>query len=220
MHSRLRSAPETMNAGLSWSKMEDDQLLQAIKEGKHITQISQDYKRTVKAIKCRLRLHAKTFIEDGKTLVETSKLVGLPVEYITKYISSKTVKEPEIENRSGLRWDHEEDDWLLRSISSGMTIQEIAEKHKRTIGGIEARLCLHATNYITKGKTLQEASDHVGLPIERVMEFIELKNKRTSSMVIEEILSADESREDKIYDLLRNIHERLIRIEAKLLISI
>jgi hypothetical protein len=55
-----------MNAGLSWSKMEDDQLLQAIKEGKHITQISQDYKRTVKAIKCRLRLHAKTFIEDGK----------------------------------------------------------------------------------------------------------------------------------------------------------
>jgi predicted Zn-ribbon and HTH transcriptional regulator len=52
------------------------------------------------------------------------------------------------------------------------------------------------------------------------MEFIELKNKRTSSMVIEEILSADESREDKIYDLLRNIHERLIRIEAKLLISI
>jgi hypothetical protein len=41
---------------------------------------------------------------------------------------------------AGKSWESAEDDQLKAAFDSGMTISELAQKHKRTIGAIQARL--------------------------------------------------------------------------------
>ena len=57
---------------------------------------------------------------------------------VTKLVQSGLMKD-DGEN-SGKRWAKEEDDLLTGEFDDGLSLEEIALKHKRSVGGIIARL--------------------------------------------------------------------------------
>ncbi len=72
----------------------------------------------------------------------------------------------------GKAWSDEEIIELLLEIRDKKSHQEIAEKHKRTIGGITSRLRQLAWEYHTEGKTLEQIQKYTGLSKDTILDSI------------------------------------------------
>jgi hypothetical protein len=55
---KLRSDPDTANAGAKWSSKEDDELIDRVARKLSIDAICKEHKRTLKSIEARLCMHA------------------------------------------------------------------------------------------------------------------------------------------------------------------
>ncbi len=113
---------------------------------------------------------------------------------------------------AGKRWTPEEELLLLESITNDKDIEAIAKEHKRTAGGITSRLRDIAIRMIeTDGKSIQEVCDTLRLTHEEIQDAQKrraaAKNKKTTPP----------PKPETELQLLKDIHEILVRIEAKLL---
>lgn len=81
----------------------------------------------------------KEEFSSGKQVEELADLHGRTASgIVTKLVQSGLMKD-DGEN-SGKRWAKEEDDLLTGEFDDGLSLEEIALKHKRSVGGIIARL--------------------------------------------------------------------------------
>ena len=66
-------------------------------------------------------------------------------------------------SRLGAPWDDDEQKQLLKSIAKGMSINDIAKEHDRTVGGIRARLRHIAVEYYNKDYSIDDIEQLTGL---------------------------------------------------------
>lgn len=70
-------------------------------------------------------------------------------------------------------WTKEEETSLLTELASTLTIEEIAERHKRTSGAIHARQNHLARRMVNEdGKSIEEAATLVRQPIHSIIQMI------------------------------------------------
>jgi serine phosphatase RsbU (regulator of sigma subunit) len=95
---RLKDLPETAAVGNMWSREEETQLIDSLRQGKDIADIAQEHKRTVGGIKSRMKMIAIRMIEiDGKSVEEVCMKMHLKVEYIENAIQKKRTPKPTLE---------------------------------------------------------------------------------------------------------------------------
>jgi hypothetical protein len=81
----------------------------------------------------------------------------------------------------GKAWSDEEVIELLLAIRDKKTIEEIAEKHKRTVGGITCKLDQLAWEYHTEGKTIEQIQKYTGLSKDKVLDAITKQEVRKAN---------------------------------------
>lgn len=118
----------------------------------------------------------------------------------------------------GKKWSHVEEEILLKRISEGKTIEEIATEFKRTNGGIRARLIEHACNLIIRGKTIDEAAQVTTIDKTRINECLparifkhERKMEKKSKSVVALPITAKPQSDDfkELLSLTREVHVML-----------
>ena len=83
----------------------------------------------------------------------------------------------------GKAWLDDEVVQLLQGIKRKKTIQEIAEQHKRTVGGITSRLKQLAADYHEEGRPIEDIEKLTGLTKEQITETVE--RRRVGKMLRE-----------------------------------
>jgi len=123
--------------------------------------------------------------------------------------------------RMGKTWHNEEVIQLLTSIRNKKSMNEIVAEHQRTIGGIRAKLRgLAADYYLNDKKPISEIIQLTGLDrdviidaIEKKEYRVELKDKKKGESVEQpQVLPP---KVDSILEILKDMNERLQRLEAK-----
>jgi hypothetical protein len=123
--------------------------------------------------------------------------------------------------RMGKAWYDEEVIQLLTSIRNKKSMNEIATEHERTLGGIRAKLRgLAADYYLNDKKPISEIIQLTGLERDVIIDAIEkreyrveLKDKKKGESVEQpQVLPP---KVDSILEILKDINERLQRLEAK-----
>lgn len=87
---------------------------------------------------------------------------------------TNTVNQPQVTpfvSRKGKRWSVEEDTSLLERLNT-MSFEDIALIHQRTVGAITMRVLMHAVKAVQDGMSLEDASVHYLLPVERITQGI------------------------------------------------
>jgi hypothetical protein len=81
-------------------------------------------------------------------------------------------------SRLGKSWNKEEDTQLLKEIKEEISIETIAEKHQRTVGGITSHLKLIAVrSYTIDKEPIEIISKETGLTVDEIM--YEIRKKET-----------------------------------------
>jgi len=127
--------------------------------------------------------------------------------------------------RMGKAWYHEEVIQLLTSIRNKKSMNEIATEHERTLGGIRAKLRgLAADYYLNDKKPISEIIQLTGLDRDVIIDAIEKKEYRAGLKEKKNICKIDSVQEnvilsppkvDPILEILKDMNERLQRLEAK-----
>lgn len=79
-------------------------------------------------------------------------------------------------SRAGLKWEQEEDDRLLKMLSEGTSLAEIAKSLQRTEGSIKTRLTIYAINKMEKeNMSVEQVSQLVGLNEKDIIDYQERK---------------------------------------------
>ena len=73
----------------------------------------------------------------------------------------------------GKAWHDDEVLQLLQQIKQKKTIEEIAEQHQRTVGGIKSRLRGLAADYHDEGRPIEQIVKFTGLTAEEITEVVE-----------------------------------------------
>lgn len=73
----------------------------------------------------------------------------------------------------GKPWLDDEILQLLQGVRKKKSMEEIAEEHKRTVGGIKSRLRQLATEYHTEGRSMEQIQKFTGLTAEEITDAIE-----------------------------------------------
>lgn len=126
----------------------------------------------------------------------------------------------------GNKWTDEDEYMLIKSISEAKLIDDIAREHKRTSGGIRSRLRLIAVRMIeTEGKTIEDVCATLRMTSEDFRSVvrrlhhpnkIDVAKKRREKVAKNTTKLYIEKPETEL-DILKNIREILLRMEAKLL---
>jgi hypothetical protein len=85
---------------------------------------------------------------------------------------------PETE-RAGMPWSKEENEELMNHVANGLTVEQIAKYHKRTMGGIQARMVFNAWMLVQDQKMdVEQACEHARVSLEEYSQFCEKREKR------------------------------------------
>lgn len=124
---RVNEKINPQNTGVVWSKKEDTELRkQYLDEERDIKNIAMLHKRSTYGIKCRLRKLG--ILKDTEKKQQNN---------INGSVIGKDIKQ----NNTGQKWSDNEDDELKKKyLVENKSIDEIALIHKRSEGGIRARL--------------------------------------------------------------------------------
>jgi len=127
--------------------------------------------------------------------------------------------------RMGKTWHNEEVIQLLTSIRNKKSMNEIATEHERTLGGIRAKLRgLAADYYLNDKKPISEIIQLTGLDRDVIIDAIEkreyraeLKEKKNMCKIdaVQEKVILSPPKVDPILEILKDMNERLQRLEAK-----
>ena len=82
-------------------------------------------------------------------------------------------------SRAGLKWEQDEDERLLKMLSDGVSLADIAKTLQRTDGSIKTRLTVYAINKMEKeNMSLAQVSELVGLTEKDITDYQERKALR------------------------------------------
>lgn len=95
---------------------------------------------------------------------------------LNKYQSMVAENPNKYPQRMGVAWNKEELNKLLTSIQEDETIEEIAVKHQRTVGGIKSKLLQLAVNYYTNNMAIEEVTKITRVGKSEVEEAVLKKN--------------------------------------------
>ena len=85
----------------------------------------------------------------------------------------------ELTANAGLKWDHEDDKYLLESSKNGNSICDIAKHLKRTEGSIKTRLVINILNLYNKDKTdLEELCTLYNISSNEISSYEQKKEQR------------------------------------------
>ena len=97
------------------------------------------------------------------------------------YNNIKILREQPETARTGLKWDEKEIQELMNRIKDGMSLEDIANTHKRTVGGVKNRIMTNALNIMKEKKiSFDEVSKLVNISVfdlENYKEKIDKKNQ-------------------------------------------
>jgi hypothetical protein len=83
--------------------------------------------------------------------------------------------------RAGLKWDEEESQELMNRIKDGMSLEDIANTHKRTVSGVKNRIMTNALNIMKEKKiSLDEVSKLVNISVFDLENYKEKIDKKES----------------------------------------
>ena len=83
----------------------------------------------------------------------------------------------------GKAWSEDEVIQLLKEIQKKQTLEEIAPKHQRTVGGIRSRLREIAADYYTNDNlSIEQIMKFTGLPKEDIVDSISRREWKNSQM--------------------------------------
>lgn len=154
------------NLGKRWTSEEENKLVEEIKT-LSVEEIAKIHKRKTGGISARLCLIASRLILGGKTIEEAMTATKQSKDDIEQFIKkngdgSKLKPTPtvaELENLANYRvkWTEEEGKQLMEEIKT-MKLEEIANIHKRNVGGIVLKLSQIGAKMIREDKkTMDEA---------------------------------------------------------------
>jgi len=144
--------------------------------------------------------------ESSTTIAQKKTLYGLDP---SKYPS-----------RMGQPWNHDEIVKLLRSIQKKKPVEQIAEEHQRTVGGIQSRIHTLAVDYHFNDKRpMEEIQRFTGLTKEQI-EYSIRKRTATDSMKKKPVenVKAEPKAEPtttELLILLKDIQEKLNMLLAR-----
>ena len=97
------------------------------------------------------------------------------------YNSMKILREYPETARAGLKWDEEESQELMNRIKDGMSLEDIANTHKRTVSGVKNRIMTNALNIMKEKKiSLDEVSKLVNISVFDLKNYKEKIDKKES----------------------------------------
>ncbi len=94
-------------------------------------------------------------------------------------------EDKEYPSNMGQKWTDEEETSLLRELNNDIDIEEIAQKHNRTIGGINSRRREIAYKMYLKKNTAEEIIKQTKLDYECIKQTIEKKQNNMSKKITE-----------------------------------
>ena len=68
------------------------------------------------------------------------------------YKSMQKLREQPETARTGIRWEDEENQELMKRINEGMNLEDIAKTHQRTITAVKSRVMSNALNIMKENK--------------------------------------------------------------------
>lgn len=93
----------------------------------------------------------------------------------------KILREQPETARTGIKWDEEESQELMNRIKDGMSLEDIANTHKRTVGGVKNRIMTNALNILKEKKiSLDEVSKLVNISVFDLENYKEKIDKKES----------------------------------------
>lgn len=105
----------------------------------------------------------------------------------------------------GKKWTEIEETELLQQIKDGTDFEEIASLHKRTLGGIKARINKLAHIYLKEGMNIDKVAEVLRLDkIE--MEYLIKKHKGDGKVTIENCIEDEIVVEEGSFEVLHNNH--------------
>jgi transposase-like protein len=113
---------------------------------------------------------------------------------MSKLISPSEMRKMFQKSSVGKRWYHEEKSQLIKELEEGLTIEEIAFKHGRTVNGIYFKVREHAYQLYLKN-----------IPIEEIIQKLKL-----SKQEIEDTINYEESKQQekkKLEEIKKDIQE-------------
>lgn len=155
----------------------------------------------------------KSILKEKKT--ETSPMYKM----ITKSNPDKILP-----SSFGKKWLSEENDKLLIELQEGLTFNEIAKRHDRSIGGILSRCKENAFQMYLKKISIKEIVQKVKLSEEEIREIInkkeknknkkeEIKQKQYIKKIKEDIIETKETNQEQN---IKEIKEDIIEIKKSL----
>lgn len=119
--SKLRSQDETSRAGIAWSKEEDEQLLDEMKRGVSMEDMSLSHKRTLGGIKVRVFMHCVNVQEtEGLSIDSVCELYGLCVDEYSRYVNRK----PVVKSKDVCKDSRDTSESMLKAILDRLVIME------------------------------------------------------------------------------------------------
>lgn len=109
----------------------------------------------------------------------------------------------------GKKWTNEENDELMKLVSAGTSVDDMAKAHKRTSNSIHQQVLKLASKMVSDTKTVDEAAKEVNVQAEELTAFmakIERKSQRKQDTV------AKNNPEESHLTLLRKQNEILATI--------
>lgn len=81
MTEHINNNSETLKRGSRWTKEEDEQIINEIKDGLELSEIAKNHSRTITGITCRIYQHVYNMIEkDGKKIEEIASYISIPIK--------------------------------------------------------------------------------------------------------------------------------------------
>lgn len=173
-HQQEQQFCSEINHGTKWDSTEEEQLLKEVGKGLSIDEIAGIHKRKRGGIISKLKVITARMVAGGTPLGEACAITGTNYTdcdlafLVTKYKNEFLTKQLQIgaadqsqqifaDDNVGAKWTKNEVEQLLKEVGEGLSIHEIADKHKRLKGGIISRLKVITAKMVASGTPLAEA---------------------------------------------------------------
>jgi transposase len=124
----------------------------------------------------------------------------------------KTQRQNTETSRAGLKWESDEDDKLLKMVSEGVSLTDIAKSLQRTEGSIKTRLTVYAINKMERENlSLEQVAELVNISDKDILDYQErqaIREERKQKRVKSAKRPSNITNTD-LYDLLQVIERKL-----------
>jgi hypothetical protein len=133
------------------------------------------------------------------------------------YNSMKILREYPETARAGLKWDEEESQELMNRIKDGMSLEDIANTHKRTVSGVKNRIMTNALNIMKEKKiSLDEVSKLVNISVFDLKNYKEKIDKKESDKKESDKKESDKKESDNLsLQQIKKLEIKKLELEIK-----